>query len=332
MNKPVVVVGAPGFLGTKLVQALLASGREVTCITHPSLKGKLESSFPQHYNLNVIYENILAPLSKLVPAVKGAQTIFNCAGIQHPKHTREIYQVNTFGPINLLKAGIAAQVKNFIHISSSTVCGSNASATLDLVNFLTENSFSKGHTHYTKSKINGDKLLKKYADQGTRVIILLPAVFYGSPPSENLSQLMSMIKAGKRLPIIGQQGILRSYVDINTVVAAMLSAEINGQSGDCFLVSDKKPLTTWQFYTNLGLGLAKKIRILPLPLVCARVAEKLAWLSGKCNLHLKRLNVLGEFGRPHFVNPEKAEVILGLTLADSPEEGLQAMARDFSTR
>ena len=141
-----------------------------------------------------------------------------------------------------------------------------------------------------------------------------------------------MILSEKRLPLIGAEGKLRSYVDIEKVISCIIAAETRGVSGESYLISDKQPLTTKQFYRTLASGLNKEIRTLPLPLFLARFAEKTAFWSGKLNRHVKVFNVLGEFGRHHVVNPQKAELELGVAMLENSELGLKEMARRFLTK
>ncbi len=319
----VAVVGAPGFLGTKLVQILVEKGREVICLVHPIFRNKLPDTFPAPSQVKVIFKDILHSKEGLANSLAGIETVFNCAGMQHPKKTAEIYSVNCNGVENLFLAAIEAGTKNFIHISSSSVFGSNKDKSP-----LSEHSPKKYYTHYTKSKIRGDELLQKHAQKGTKLVIIAPAVFYGYPPSQNLKELLLLLQAGKPVPLIGKEGCLRSYVSLNKVIEAMLAAENSElQSGEVLLVSDKNPLSTKQFYESLGKGLGVKPKIICLPIFISRIAEKIAYLSGKLDYHLRKLNVLGEFGRAHFVSPAKAEQLLGINLPESSIPGLEEMTR-----
>lgn len=320
-NNKVVVIGAPGFLGTKLVESL--KGREITCLVHPSLKDQV-----QGLPAKIVFADILQPRSEIAAILQGVKTVFNCAGIQHPKKTKEIYRVNTEGVVNLFEACQDAGVNNFIHISSSTIFGSNQ----DKIP-LTENFPLKYHTHYTKSKIQADELLKQKArisPTRTRLIILAPAVFYGSPPSKNLAQLLAMIKSKKILPLMSKQGSLRSYINLNNVVQTMLVVENKGRNGETYLISDQKPLTTKEFYSSLAKGLGVEPKTLSLPIISARIAEKIALYAGYANIHLRNFNVLGEFGRPHFIEPKKAEKELGIKFNESSAPGLEEMARRWN--
>jgi nucleoside-diphosphate-sugar epimerase len=334
ITKKVIVAGAPGFLGTKLVEILLNKNRIVTCLVHPLMRGKLEEIFKNDSNkenLIIKYKDVLAPLIEIRGIVKGSHTFFNCAGVQHPAYTKDIYNVNSLGPVNLLKGCIEERVNNFIHISSSTVCGSNFKVkNNNAFKVVNEDSFTQGYTHYTRSKISGDNLLRQHSYEGTKVIILMPTVFYGTPPSANLNQLMKIISGGKSLPIITKKGMLRSYVDINRVIDVMLAAEERGKSGEHYIISDKTPLFTRQFYQCLATGLETKVKTIVLPLSLSRFSEKMALVAGKFNHHLKYLNVLGEFGRSHAVEVKKIEDVFGIKMHEDSENGLIDMAKYFN--
>ena len=269
--------------------------------------------------------DILSPVEELAVNLTGIETLFNCAGIQHPKKTDEIYRVNRDGAVNLLQAAIKAGVKNFIHISSSTIYGTNA----DLSTPLTELSPLKYSSHYTKSKIQGDELLIKNSDKGTKVVIIAPAVFYGHPASNNLRELMELLKNNKIVPLVrssNKGGYLRSYVSLNKVIEIMLAAENKGRNGQIYLAADKQPLTTLEFYKALSQGLKVEPNLLTIPTVCSRITEKMDYLSGQFNIHLRYLNALAHLGRHHFVNPDKAEKELGVKMNENSTPGLKEMA------
>lgn len=329
----VVVTGAPGFLGTQLVQALLAQGRKVICVVHPSFRGKSASElFPgveKAETLTLVFKDLLAPQEEFLRFFTGAQTLFNCAGAQHPEKTQEIYRTNRDGVVHLLKVCRAWKVQNFIHVSSSTVLGSGSTGLSEK-----DHGLQPG-THYARSKMEGDQLLLQEAHQhpSPKVVILAPAVFYGFPASQNLVELMIRLKSGKLLPLMGNlmsnEGCLRSYVDLQKVITALLAAEEKGKHAQVYALADKKPLTTLEFYESIGRGLGVVPKTLVLPQSGARIAEKIAYAWGKLNMHSKYLTVLGELGRHHQVISEKAEQELGMVLHRDPAPGLEAMAREW---
>ena len=320
-----VVTGAPGFLGNNLVRTLLEEGRDVTCLIHPSFKGSsFEKIFPRYKEINATFMDIRAPQAELMAILKGAESVFNCAGVQHPKRTRNIYSGNRDGPVNLLKACIGANVQNFIHISSSTVHGSNKGGIP-----MTEESPFSPLTHYAKSKVEGERLLQKNAHQGTKMVIIRPTVFYGYPASRNFSELMSRLQAGKVVPIIGKKGPLRSYVNITKVAEGILLAEKGGKTGDVFIISDEEPLNTCQFYQSMCRGLGVEPKTISFPLFGSRAAEKLSLIGGHMNIHLKYFNVLGEMGRDSYMVPDKAMKQLGFRPVCSSSRGLEEMAAKF---
>lgn len=325
LKNKVIVTGAPGFLGSALVRQLLLQEREIICVIHPMFRGKTTSQLfpqiPQAAQLQLVFKDILAPQEEFLRFFQGAQTLFHCAGMQHPSKTEELYRTNTQGTIHLFKVCRAWGVRNFIHISSSTVFGSDQEA-------LTESSPGERYfTHYHKSKIEADRLLQEEARKQLlpRLVILAPAVFYGSPPSANLQELLQRLRAGKPVPVIGNS--LRSYVSISTVIEAMLTAEERGKHGDIFALADKKALTTREFYASLARGLDVSEKVISLPVLGSRLAEKMAYGLGKINRHSRYLTVLGELGRPHHLRAEKAEQELGVSFAADPAVGLEAMAR-----
>src|SRR5215831_12516249 len=129
-----VVTGAPGWLGTPLVNAL-AEGkklpalktepRNVRCIVQPGVPTEPLKK------LNGKVEVVQADLrdTRAVSALcEGAQTVFHCAGIIHPKKVQDLYDINVQGTQNVLDAAIRGRAKRIIFVSSNSPAGLNESA------------------------------------------------------------------------------------------------------------------------------------------------------------------------------------------------------------
>ena len=325
MDKKVLVTGAPGFLGNQLIATLLKDNRKIVCLVHPSMESpQFGEMFPYSDKVEVIFADVRAPLVKLEKYMEGVGSVFNCAGMQHPTYTKEIYQVNRDAPAHLLQAAINAGVKKFVHVSSSAIHGENSRGEV-----LDEESPFRPLTHYAKSKAQGERLLQKHVDRGVTVSIIRPSVFYGSPASKNLQELMDGLRKGKKMPLIGTNGSLRSYVALQQVCDALLLAEKKAKTGEAFLITDSEPLTTKQFFSFICNGLGVECNVRSLPMFSSRIGEGVAMFAGSVGKHLRMANILGEFGRNHVVSNKKAVQDLGFkALADSGA-GLEGMGNNF---
>mgnify|MGYP001593950022 CR=1 FL=1 len=101
-----MVTGAFGWLGHKLVQRLISEKREIICLDFSKKNMKNTSKTLSGYKKLRIILGDIRESHKLVRELKGCDTVFNCAGLQHTKYTKDIYEVNRDGTAELLKASI----------------------------------------------------------------------------------------------------------------------------------------------------------------------------------------------------------------------------------
>ena len=123
MNKYIVTGGA-GFIGSHVVDALVARGDEVHVIDI-FLSGKRERLNSQA----TLHEVDIRDFDKLAPIFKGAAGVFHLAAqprmqysIQEPRLTNDI---NITGTLNVLLAARDAGVKRVVYSASSSAYGTN---------------------------------------------------------------------------------------------------------------------------------------------------------------------------------------------------------------
>lgn len=312
-----MVFGGGGWLGSRLIEQLVQAGRKVLCVDL-FVDGRIRA-LPGVEVLQADLRN----MDQFGPRLAECVTVFNCAGLLHPGKTSEIYTVNRDAPVALYKACVAQGVGSFVHISSINAQGENESPT----EFFDERSTPHPTTHYGVSKIEGDLQLMALAAKGsTRLIILRPGVFYGERPSKNLREFMDKLRTS-RMPIFAPRGFLRTYVDVDKVVQALLLSEHHGRSGEAYLIGDAEPLSTLRFYQIVADELGVVPRIVRLPAAAAHLCERLAFLAGKGNIHVRLFTIVGEFGRNIFASVGKAQQELGFMPHATSEEGLRRMVR-----
>jgi nucleoside-diphosphate-sugar epimerase len=224
----------------------------------------------------------------------------------------------------LLQAAINSGVKKFVHVSSSSIHGENKKGEV-----MDEETPFHPLTHYAKSKVQGEHLLLKLADKGVTLSMIRPSVFYGSPASKNLNELMDGLRKGKKMPYIGKEGSLRSYVALQQVCDALVLAEQKSKTGEAYLITDTEPLTTKQFFQSICNGLKVECKTRSLPTFSSRIGEGVAMFAGSMGKHLRMANILGEFGRNHVVSNAKAVKELGFNAIEESTTGLQSMGRNF---
>ncbi len=122
-----LVTGGAGFIGSHLVERLLADGRRVQVIDNYST-GRLENlaEFVDDENLSV-HEADVSELEEIRPFFRGVEQVFHLAAladivpsIQRPM---DYHHANVDGTVAVLEAARGAGVERFLYVASSSCYG-----------------------------------------------------------------------------------------------------------------------------------------------------------------------------------------------------------------
>ena len=127
MKSKLIVTGGAGFIGSHLVDKLIAGGNEVTVIDNLS-SGKME--FIQHHDQDPNFKLVtidMLELEKIKHAIKGADMIYHLAANPDVRlgeqNTRIHLEQNIIVTFNLLEAMRMNKQQNIVFTSTSTVYG-----------------------------------------------------------------------------------------------------------------------------------------------------------------------------------------------------------------
>lgn len=184
-GKNVVVTGAGGFIGSHLVERLLALGANVTAFVrynsrnHP---GFLDQLAPQTQHIRIVPGDIRDP-EALRTALEGADAVFHLAaliGIPYSYvHPIEVFEVNAEGTLNVLVAARDARLSRVIIASTSEVYGGALYTPID------EKHPKQPQSPYSASKISSDAMaLSFHAAFQLPVVVVRPFNTYGPRQSD----------------------------------------------------------------------------------------------------------------------------------------------------
>lgn len=108
-NQPVLVVGATGFLGGQVVDALLARGRQVRALARPSS----DTTALEAKGVQVVRGDMLDPAS-LVAAMTGVDAAISSAVGYTRRRTSSTVDTDTAGNQNLADAAAATGLRRFV--------------------------------------------------------------------------------------------------------------------------------------------------------------------------------------------------------------------------
>lgn len=307
----VLVTGAPGWLGTRLVEELRKKGNKVRVL---ALKGSYIKPI-ERTGAEIITGNVLDK-SSIEKTTKGVKTVVHCAGIIHPKKAADFYRINVDGTRNVLESSANSGVGKFIFISSNSAQGVNK----DRNSLFTEKDKPRPYTDYGKSKYLAENVVKDYQRSGKiKTTILRPCWFYGPRPPLRLIKLIQMIRDGKPM-IFGDGHNLRSMTYVDNLVDAIILVIKNSKSdGQTYWITDEKPYETLEIYSTIADYFGVKLRPRYIPGLVSYMMEKVDIILGKLGIYEINLHVGGEMRRDIACNIEKAKKELGF----NPKVGLK---------
>lgn len=182
----VLVTGADGFIGSHLVEHLVALGADVTALAlYNSFDsaGWLDDLAPEVQSVVRVVRGDVRDRGHIQRLVRGQEVVFHLAALIAIPFSYEAAQlyvdVNVNGTLNVLEAAREARVARLVHTSTSEVYGSAQYEPIDEAHPL------QGQSPYSASKIGGDMMAEAFARaHDVPVVTLRPFNTYGPRQSE----------------------------------------------------------------------------------------------------------------------------------------------------
>jgi nucleoside-diphosphate-sugar epimerase len=332
------VTGAPGWLGTRLVEALRAGlpelhvsdpDRRIRCLVRPGTPAAAVAELPA--GVELVTGDIRDPqsLPELFRGVEGA-TVFHLSGVVSPRRTRDFYDVHVDGTRNVLEAAAEAGARKFVSISSNMVAGPNPHPE----RLFDEQSPRRPTLPYGKSKaLMEDAVNEAFAAGRLSTVILRPCRFYGPRQHAARTRLYRMIRQG-RMPVLGKGDALwsMSYVD-NTCQALLLAERSPVAAGKTYWIADRRPYTvreitdTVEAVLERDFGIPVSHRRRRLPVVAGRIAAAADRFLQRFGVIEKRLHALGHLQESGACSIGAAQRDLGYDPKVELEEGTRRAIR-----
>lgn len=229
--KNILVTGGAGFIGSHLVDRLLAEGDwRVTVVDdfndfyapevkRENVRGHLQNSA---YSLRETDIRSRAQLAEIFKegTFEVVAHLAARAGVRPSLMEPALYnETNVGGTLNLLELAREYEVKQFVFGSSSSVYGINAK-----VPFSEEDPIRQPISPYAVTKAAGELLCHTYSHlYGIRCVCLRFFTVYGARQRPDLAihKFAKLIEAGRPIPVFGDGTTRRDYTYIDDIIAGV---------------------------------------------------------------------------------------------------------------
>lgn len=317
-GKKITVTGAAGFIGRKLVAALLAEGANVTAVDLPGVR------FPDWAGVNCI-ESDLSDTNEIRNFCTGRDFIFHLAFPVSDWEAEARFKAALLNTQDICE--ICTREKICLVITTSVVVYADKIGKGPINE---ETPYGKANGHYMAYKQKQEQIVLQYVkEKSADIRIVRPANVYGAGSKPWVIEVARVL--AKNVPGLIDGGKGRAgLVLVDNVVEVLLLAATNAKArGEIFLAVDENTLTWHDYFSEIALLIgAKPPKSIPrFAAEIAATGAELAWktlsLSGRPPLTRQALTLVGADN--DFSNT-KIKNVLGFKPAKSHVDGMREIA------
>ena len=264
----IFVTGGTGFIGSRLVESLLADGHAV-CFSGRSRLDRNESG-AEYRRGDLVDENFALEVSR------GVDAIIHCAGLAGTWGPfADYYRANVLATRHLMEGARANGVRRVVNISSPSIYFDFK----DQLNLKEDQLPSRFSNAYAQTKYEAEVLLQTYHSRDLQTVSLRPRSVIGRGDQNVLPRLIRLQKSGSLVQVGKGENVVDITTIGNLIDAVKLSLEAPEEAmGETYNVTNGQPVRFWSFVDEVlaAAGLPTDRRRVPyIPVMAVARANEL---------------------------------------------------------
>jgi nucleoside-diphosphate-sugar epimerase len=269
----ILVTGATGLVGSRLLLDLVQKGREVRALrrTTSDTRILMRTFRGQEGLLSHIewFDGDITEVLSVRDALEGVEEVYHAAGLVSfdPRDRSRLNEINTMGTTHVVNMSLEQGVSRLCHISSVAALGRSEPGVP--VDEKTAWKISKYNSAYAVSKFNAEREVWRGMEEGLPAVILNPSIILGpGNPDTGSSLLFRAVWEGLRFYPVGSTG----YVDVRDVSRIAVALMEQGRTGERFVINAENV-----FYRDLFRMIASAFGKRPPSVRVSATLKELAW-------------------------------------------------------
>jgi nucleoside-diphosphate-sugar epimerase len=205
-----VVTGASGFVGSHIVDELLASGARVRAVVRGTSSRRWLTGKPVEFA-----DASMEDAAGLRRAVEGADWVVHAAGLIRARNAAEFHECNVAGTARLLAAARDASVRRFVFVSSQAAAGPSLDGRP-----VAEDQAPHPVSTYGETKRLAEELVLRERDRMAVTVIRPPAVY--GPRDTAILKVFTLAKRHLQ-PVLRSGGVF-SMIHVEDLASAVVTA------------------------------------------------------------------------------------------------------------
>jgi nucleoside-diphosphate-sugar epimerase len=293
----VLVTGASGFIGAKLVQRLVARGDRVTCLVRQKSKRATLDALEVRYTWGDVRD-----ADAMQAAVADADVVYHLAGLATAFTAQELMRVNCDGFRNVV-AACAERERPPVLISVSSLAAAGPSPP---GRERTENDPAEPVSNYGRAKRAAELVAEEFADR-VPITIVRPPIVFGEGDTQMQNVFRSIFRYGVHLAL-GVASSHYSLIHVDDLCDSLIACAEGGKrltasgtattsnlpQGYYFVAADEQPT-----FAELGLLIGKSLGRQSVRVIKSKSTASI-WTAAAVAEGISRLR-----GQPYIFNFDK---------------------------